>query len=286
MNCGTAGTFATDSDFSVCLGPVDAAALEAALLSDPGALLDAFASIDVTQAQAGHPEDQSRIMGAVEALPGGAPELDGLAMRELTKWALGLVRRMVAARRDPETGALLQQEQPLKDVGQLAEVLRRMGEVDAARKLFEQVIEGQTAQLSGSHTGTLTTKGNLANLQRDMGEVDVARKLFDEVIEGQTAQLGGSHTGTLITKGNLAVLLQDMGEVDAARKLYEEVIEGRTAQLGGSHTSTLTTKGNLALLMQGMGEVDAARKLYEEVIEGRTAQLGGSHTSTLGTKGN
>eukprot|EP01046_Picozoa_sp_COSAG06_P047763 COSAG06_NODE_7007_length_2678_cov_2285.244668_3_plen_91_part_01 len=91
-------------------------------------------------------------MGAVEALPGGAPELDGLAMRELTKWALGLVRRMVAARRDPETGALLQQEQPLEEVGQLARVLKDMGEVDAARKLFEEVIEGQTAQLGGSHT--------------------------------------------------------------------------------------------------------------------------------------
>ena len=73
FDCDAAGTFATDSEFSVCLGPADAAALEAALLSDPDALLDAFASIDVTQAQAGHPEDQSRIMGAVEALPGGAP---------------------------------------------------------------------------------------------------------------------------------------------------------------------------------------------------------------------
>ena len=65
FDCDAAGTFATDSDFSVCLGPADAAALEAALLSDPDALLDAFASIDVTKAQAGHPEDQSRIMGAV-----------------------------------------------------------------------------------------------------------------------------------------------------------------------------------------------------------------------------
>jgi hypothetical protein len=42
-----------------------------------------------------------------------------------------------------------------------------MGEVDAARKLYEEVIEGETAQLGGSHTSTLTTKGNLVVVLTD-----------------------------------------------------------------------------------------------------------------------
>eukprot|EP01046_Picozoa_sp_COSAG06_P128698 COSAG06_NODE_77644_length_114_cov_80.600000_1_plen_38_part_11 len=37
----------------------------------------------------------------------------------------------------------------------MASLLEGMGEVDAARKLYEEVIEGQTAQLGGSHTSTL-----------------------------------------------------------------------------------------------------------------------------------
>eukprot|EP01047_Picozoa_sp_COSAG01_P076397 COSAG01_NODE_13401_length_1591_cov_0.839142_1_plen_273_part_00 len=177
-------------------------------------------------------------MGAVEALPGGAPELDGLAMRELTKWALGLVRRMVAARRDPETGALLQQEQPLEEVGQLARVLKDMGEVDAARKLFEEVIEGQTAQLGGSHTSTLNTKSNMALLLEGIGEVDAARKLYEEVIEGHTAQLGGSHTSTLRTRTNFAALLAYTGDAVGSKAMMDELLVIATEHHGSQHPMT------------------------------------------------
>ena len=50
--------------------------------------------------------------------------------------------------------------------------------LDAARELFEEVIEGKTAQLGGSHASTLTTKCCLASLQQRIGEMDVARKLY------------------------------------------------------------------------------------------------------------
>eukprot|EP01044_Picomonas_judraskeda_P051398 COSAG03_NODE_31189_length_151_cov_10.961538_1_plen_50_part_11 len=50
-----------------------------------------------------------------------------------------------------------------------------MGETDAARQLYEEVIAGQTAQLGASHTSTLITKGSLASLQIEMGETDAAR---------------------------------------------------------------------------------------------------------------
>ena len=62
----------------------------------------------------------------------------------------------------------------LKTKGNLAEMQQEMGEMDAARKLYEEVIEGQTAQLDGSHVDTLKTKGNLASLQGRMGEMDAA----------------------------------------------------------------------------------------------------------------
>ena len=35
-----------------------------------------------------------------------------------------------------------------------------MGEMDAARKLYEEVIEGKTAQTGGSHASTPSTKAN------------------------------------------------------------------------------------------------------------------------------
>ena len=53
------------AEFSVCLGPDEQAALEAALLADHGALLDAFAHIDVAGAEAGNEADRNRILGGI-----------------------------------------------------------------------------------------------------------------------------------------------------------------------------------------------------------------------------
>ena len=92
-------TVSTESTFSVCLGKAEEAALEAALLDDPGALLDAFATIDVREAKA-NPKDVDMIMGAINRLPGGPSELNGLAMGQMRDWVRQKVRAMVTARRE------------------------------------------------------------------------------------------------------------------------------------------------------------------------------------------
>merc|ERR1711907_776117 len=89
----------------------------------------------------------------------------------------------------------------------LATLQKQMGEKDAARKLYEEVIEGQTAQLGASHTDTLITKLNFGTLQKQMGEKDAARKLYEEALEGFTAQLGASHQYTKFAHSKLAALV-------------------------------------------------------------------------------
>ena len=104
-------TVDTESSFHICLGPAQEAALEAALLSNYRALLDAFAHIDVTKAQAG-PEDTALIMGAIERLPGGASGLNGLAMGQMSAWAKQKAREMVEARRNADS-RLVEDEEKL-----------------------------------------------------------------------------------------------------------------------------------------------------------------------------
>ena len=45
--------------------------------------------------------------------------------------------------------------------GNLAVLLKQMGEQVEARRMFEEVLAGQTAQLGPAHSNTLRTKGNL-----------------------------------------------------------------------------------------------------------------------------
>ena len=75
-------TVDTESAFHVCLGPAQEQALEAALVCNGKALLDAFAHIDVRTAKAG-PADTALIMGAIEQLPGGVVGLNELAMKQM-----------------------------------------------------------------------------------------------------------------------------------------------------------------------------------------------------------
>ena len=105
----------------------------------------------------------------------------------------------------------------------LANLLRDVGEVEAAKALYEQAIEGQTVYRGAHHIDTLTSKGNLAVLLRDVGEVAAARALYDEVIAGQAAQSGAEHIDTLTTKGNLAVLLGSFAGDFTLRNVHQRV---------------------------------------------------------------
>ena len=70
---------AAGARFSVTLGPEEQRAFEAALLENHAAMDDAFARIDVAEAQAGSEADRAMILGAVEASVGCAA-LNGLAV--------------------------------------------------------------------------------------------------------------------------------------------------------------------------------------------------------------
>ena len=125
--------------FSVCLGPDEQAALEAALLKNFDALLDALAGIDVAAAEAGSPGDLAMILTAVRATAGGTSDLNARAMAQMRSWVRGVVAGMVAAQRDPADGSVLAAE--LGNVAQLAGVIRRLGEamdLAEARRLYEE----------------------------------------------------------------------------------------------------------------------------------------------------
>ena len=96
----------------------------------------------------------------------------------------------------------------LETKNNLANALSDVGEWAEARRLYEEVLAEETAQLGPTHPDTLLTKGNLATLLDEMGELAEARRLYEEVLAGQSAQLGPAHTSTLRTKNNLANLLK------------------------------------------------------------------------------
>ena len=264
--------------FSVALGPAQRRAFEGALLQDDMALLDAFARIDVRNAQAGDPRDRAMILGAVEAA-GGAAALNALALGELRGWALGEARALAA-----RPGATLDAK------GQVGILLSRFQCNAEAEALLREVVAGRTAQSGGADVQTLGSKGNLAILLKHQGtaaSTAEAEALYREVVAGYTAHYGASHANTLQSKGNLAILLDEQGTAAStaeAEALYREVVAGRTAHYGASQAQTLTSKLNLALLLKDQGTAASraeAEALLREVVAGHTAHFGADHSRTL-----
>ena len=100
-----------------------------------------------------------------------------------------------------------------------------MGELAEARRMFEEVVPGQMAQLGPAHPDTLRTNGNLATLLQQLGELAEARRLYEQVVPGQSAQLGPGHVDTLNSKAELASVLIQQHELEAAAALIEPVVE-------------------------------------------------------------
>jgi tetratricopeptide (TPR) repeat protein len=282
-------TISVGAQFSVCLGPDEQTALEAALLDNPGALLAALADIDVAKAEAGSPSDRDMILQAVRDTAGGTSDLNARAMAQMRAWVKGVVMDMIAARRDRADGSLLLGR--FDETRTLGAVLGQMGDVVEERRLQEALVAECMMRYGGVHHNTLLAKMDLTAVLKKMGQVKQARQLSEEAVAGFTELFDGGHPATLNAKFDLAKLLREMGDFEKARPLYFEVLAGRTKHVEGGQnegwgTEIFDVKHSLANLEAEMGNVDSARQFYAEVVTSMTELLGGGHVQTLLTKYN
>jgi hypothetical protein len=294
-------TISVGAQFSVCLGPDEQVALEAALL-DKGstALQDAFSSIDIAEAEAGDPNDQAMILKAVRATAGGTSRLNALAMAEMRKWVRGVVAIMVTACRDPVDGSLLPAR--LGDVVSLACALdaieHDVADLSVARQLFEEVVARQTELLGARHFETLMNKKIMVQVLKEMGERRAALRLCEEVVAGLQENMDNLEHIVTLEQGEeqlpqmiavleakllLARLSADKGE---QRRLCDQLAKFAKQMFGTGHAVTLGANASVADLLHEIGDLGAARRLYNEVVAGKTELLGGGHVNTLAVKVN
>jgi tetratricopeptide (TPR) repeat protein len=174
----------------------------------------------------------------------------------------------------------------LQTMNNLAATLTALGELKAARALFEQALEARRELLGPRHPDTLQTIGNLASVARRLGDLSEARDLKTEVLAARRELLGPEHPATLSTMASLAVTLRELGDAQECRKLEEQVLATRRELLGPRHPDTLQTMNNLAVTLYYMEDLPAARSLLAEVLAARRELLGPEHPDTLQTMNN
>ncbi len=298
--------------FSVLLGPAEREAFECAMVDDFDVVLAAFANIDVREAEAGSPEDQSMILTAAEAVPGGFGRLNAVAIKQLRDW-IGIAARDMVRRQVTVNGAANHlwvgddndqddfdvplgragslkgmSADALKIVSSVSNVLASLGEAQDAMALTDELVAERSLVLGSTHTDTLRAKMNRAGLLHRQGDLRESRALFAVVIDEYTTALGAVHNDTLRAQLNFANLLREQGDLSEARPILEQVVAAYSASvdLGPAHTRTLDAQMALSAVLHDQGDMEVARTLKIAVVEGFTALLGKRNFRTLEAQNN
>ena len=157
----------------------------------------------------------------------------------------------------------------LTSMDNLALTYWRLGRIEEAVDLQEEVLEKRRQILGVEHADTLTSMNNLSITYRDQGKTAEAVDLQEEVLEKRRQILGVEHPDTLTSMSNLSLTYRDQGKTAEAVDLQEEVLEKHRQILGVEHPDTLTLMSNLSLTYWVQGKTAEAVDLQEEVLEKR-----------------
>lgn len=165
--------------------------------------------------------------------------------------------------------------------GNLAEALRGLGRLAAARELQQEVLAERISREGEDSLDTITAMNNLASTLRLEGNLGAARRLRETVLAKRRALLGEDDRATVSAMHNLAELMRIQGELSGAREMEEKVVEHRLRMLGEDHPETNNARNTLSMILGELGDLERARAVQREALAGYQRSLGPTHPSTL-----
>ena len=182
----------------------------------------------------------------------------------------------------------------LSQAKELSVARRKMGLLEKALELAEEVYQSYVVSFPDKHPDILAAGIALGNARRVLGEI----RQDDDLLERADAQIesayknyvdvyGEDHPYTRGSAVNLAIVRRRIGgdAVGAARILREALASLRSG-LGDRHHYTLTCMTELATSLSTTGATEEARDVGAEALEGLRAQIGEDHPHTLACASN
>ena len=91
-------------------------------------------------------------------------------------------------------------------------------DIEVAKRLFNEALEGRCDRLGDDHPDTLETKNDLAVLYKEQARYDEAESRLIEAIKGRRLKLGDTHARTLESWHNLIELYEAWGKPEKANE--------------------------------------------------------------------
>ena len=263
--------------FSVCLGPAEAAAFEAAIL-DPDScmkILDAFARIDVGAAEAGNPQDKAMILEQARSSAGGLEGLNAVAVSTLRRWFVDFVVRLGwrARAQGRAEGAVAMRR--------VADALTEMGVAEEAMKLYEAAVTAYEA--AGDEESAAGARAGLGSALMTLKRYAEAQPLIEAVLAFGTEQGAGDegadeHEQAMrMMRLGLANCMEATGDLKGAIREREALARSApTDDVFG-----IRVRYALASSYMKAGDLDKAVREFRTVVEGHSATFGPRHAETL-----
>ncbi len=164
-----------------------------------------------------------------------------------------------------------------KSLNDLAEVLRRKGDLKTAEARYREALAMQRKLLGQEHPDVAESLDNLAIVLDSKGDFKEAEPLFRFALAMRRELLGKEHAKVAESLNNLAELLRKKGDYATAEPLHREALTMRRKLLGKEHPDVAISLDNLAILLHSRGDLDAAEPLYRESLAIFRKVLGEEH---------
>jgi len=187
--------------------------------------------------------------------------------------------RLVRGKPDPEDAESLQR-QLLRLKFNLANILRDLAEFDEARKVDQEVLDGQLELLGPEHLHTLQTRSSLAADMRVLGDYQAALDLDQATYESSRELF----RGTLRAASNLALSYLLTGRFRQALAQDRLTLDRRSLVLGPTHPRTLNSGAAVARDLLEAGRYEEAVSKMETVWRQCVETLGDNDRITLNAR--
>jgi serine/threonine protein kinase len=168
----------------------------------------------------------------------------------------------------------------------LAIAYKESGNLESARRLYEETLQRGRENLGENHRDTLNTLIHLSSYFREIGDLDRAMPMLSDTFEKCKTNLGADDPLTIASMTNLATGYMDARQYSKALPLFEETLRFHRGTRGPDDVNSLGAMNNVAMALHRIGQLDRAIKIYQEVLQRQRSTLGYGHSATQRTMNN
>lgn len=159
-------------------------------------------------------------------------------------------------------------------------MLRRYGDLDAAKASFETARDLRSRLFGGEHPDLAVTYKELAGIAREQGVNEEAERLYLAAIAINEAMLGEQHPETANTLNSLAVFYRGLGNSELALEYAVRARDISRQSLGDSHPTVGLMTVNIGSLQRMTGDLAVAERTINDGLQIITTTLGEEHQLT------